>query len=296
MQQGPLPPRATLATRLALMTTLSDPPSPLPQRPTQKPRAKTMRAFPTLRTVLALMLREMATTYGRSPGGYAWAVLEPIGGIALMSMVFSIALRSPALGINFPIFYATGVVPFILFNNVASKLATSLTFSKALLAYPNVTYADALIARFFVNLMTQLMVGYVVFLGIMMIFETRTLPNMVVIVECYALVSLLAIGVGIMNCYLFAAFPAWQRAWSILTRPLFIISCIFYLFETVPQPYRDYLWWNPLVHVVGLMRRGFFPYYDAPYVSVTYVASLSCALLLVGLIFLRRYHKDLLYN
>ena len=30
--------------------------------------------FATLRTITALILREMATTYGRSPGGYVWAI------------------------------------------------------------------------------------------------------------------------------------------------------------------------------------------------------------------------------
>ena len=41
------------------------------------------RSFASLRCVIALMLREMATTYGRSPGGYLWVMLEPIAGIAL---------------------------------------------------------------------------------------------------------------------------------------------------------------------------------------------------------------------
>lgn len=273
------------------MTSLSD--LPPPQRPT---RRKTTRAFPTLRTVLALMLREMSTTYGKSPGGYLWAILEPVGGIAMMSMVFSLAFRSPALGINFPIFYATGIVPFMLFSNVASKVARSLLFSKPLLAYPNVTFADALIARFIINVLTQLMVGYVVFVGIMMVFETRTIPNLAIIMQCFAYVSLLGVGVGTMNCFLFNAFPAWQLAWSILTRPLFIISCIFFLFETVPQPYRDYLWYNPLVHIVGMMRSGFYPSYDAAYVSVLYVSGLSGGLMVVGLLFLRRYHKDFLFK
>ncbi len=275
------------------MTVQSD---PAPPQTPQKPRSKTLRAFPTLRTVLALMLREMSTTYGRSPGGYFWAILEPVGGIALMSMVFAIAFHAPALGINFPMFYATGIVPFLLFNNLTSKQAQSLTFSKALLAYPNVTFADALLARFLLNLITQLMVGYIIFIGLLTLFETRTRPDLVTIIQCYLMVATLAIGVGTMNCYLFNAFPSWQQAWSILTRPLFIVSCIFFLFETVPQPFRDYLWWNPLVHVVGLMRRGFYPSYDASYVSFVYVLALGGGLFLTGLVFLRRYHKDILYN
>ena len=36
------------------------------------------------RTVVALMLREMATTYGRSAGGYAWAILDPVLGVTLL--------------------------------------------------------------------------------------------------------------------------------------------------------------------------------------------------------------------
>ncbi|MCX7288621.1 MAG: hypothetical protein NTW20_13985 [Rhodobacterales bacterium] len=78
-----------------------------PQRPAQG-----ARGFRTSRSVVALMLREMSTTYGRSPGGYLWVILEPVGGIALLSLVLTFGLRvkSPGLGINFPLFYATGVL------------------------------------------------------------------------------------------------------------------------------------------------------------------------------------------
>jgi capsular polysaccharide transport system permease protein len=34
-----------------------------------------------MRTIVALIMREMATSYGRSPGGYIWAIAEPVAGI-----------------------------------------------------------------------------------------------------------------------------------------------------------------------------------------------------------------------
>ena len=37
--------------------------------------------FRMVRTVIALMLREMSTTYGRTPGGYVWALMQPLGSI-----------------------------------------------------------------------------------------------------------------------------------------------------------------------------------------------------------------------
>ena len=103
------------------------------------------RRFASIRTIFALMLREMITTYGRSPGGYLWAVLEPAAGIALLSLVFSVGFRSPALGVSFAMFYATGMVPFVFFNDINLKVSRALLFSKPLMAYPTVTFVDAIL-------------------------------------------------------------------------------------------------------------------------------------------------------
>lgn len=264
--------------------------------PARLPATRSVRGrrFASLRTITALVLREMVTTYGRSPGGYLWAVLEPVAGIALLTLIFSTSFRSPALGTNFPIFYATGMVPFLMYSDVSSKVALSLLFSKPLLAYPAVTYLDALIARFLVNMLTQLLVAYITLGGILLVFDTRLLPDYPTIVAAFGLTTLLALGIGTMNCYLFSRFPVWQRTWSIIMRPMFIISCIFFLFESIPQPYRDILWYNPLVHIVGLMRRGFYASYDASYVSILYLLGLSLGLFMAGLLLLRRHHRYLL--
>ena len=258
-------------------------------------RAKTRsRRFATVRAVLALMLREMATTYGRSPGGYLWAVLEPVGGIAILTLIFSFGFNAPSLGTNFPIFYATGVLPFMIFNSVCNRVSTALLFSKSLLAYPAVTFVDALIARFIVNTVTQAMVAYVVFGGILLIYETRTLPDPVLIAQSLGLTAALALGVGTLNAYLIARFAVWQVVWSILTRPLFLISGIFFLFNAMPHPMRDVVWYNPLIHLIGIMRAGFYPTYNADYTSTAYVLLVSLVTFAVGLLLLRRSHRDLL--
>lgn len=259
-----------------------------------QPANRARRRFATGRAVLALMLREMATTYGKSPGGYLWAVLEPVAGIAILTMIFSLGFNAPALGNNFPIFYATGILPFMMFNSVCNRVSTSLLFSKALLAYPSVTFLDALFARFAVNTVTQVMVGYLVFCGILMTYETRTLPDVALIAQSLALTAALALGIGTLNAYLIARFAVWQVIWSILTRPLFLISGIFFLFHAIPQPAQDFIWFNPLIHVVGVMRAGFYPTYDASYVSHGYVLAVALLCFVAGLLLLRRAHRDLL--
>jgi capsular polysaccharide transport system permease protein len=249
--------------------------------------------FATLRTISALMLREMASTYGRRPGGYIWAILEPVGGIAAITLMFSMFLRTPPLGTNFAIFYATGLLPFLMFVNINSKLTTALSFSKQLLAYPRVTIADALLARLFLNALTQVAVCVVTLGGILAIYDTGTRFMMENIVLGIALTVGLGAGWGIMNCLLVSVVPAWQGIWSILTRPLLLLSGVIYLFQTIPQPFRDWLWFNPLIHIVGLMRAGFYPNYDASYVSVHYVALISLIPGVIGFLFLRRYYRNL---
>lgn len=223
-----------------------------------------------------------------------WAILEPAAGIALLTIIFAAAFHSPPIGISFAMFYATGMVPFMMFNDVQGKIATALMYSKQLLAYPTVTYLDAIIARFLLNFATQTLVAYVIFAGSYLLFETRVSIDLPTIILAHTAMAALALGFGIFNSYMFTRFPLYQRGWSIVMKPMFILSCIFFLFETIPQPYNTYLWFNPLIHPIGLMRSGFYATYDAGYVSLLYVFGLSLGLTALGLLFLRRHYRDLL--
>ena len=215
-------------------------------------------------------------------------------GIALLTFVISFGFRAPALGSEFPPFYASGMVPFLFYNDLSNKIAASLGFSKQLLAYPSVTYMDAIFGRMLVNVFSQLLAAYVVFSGIVLLYDTQGTIDLLRIIESFCMVIALSFGVGVLNCFLRLRFPVWVTIWGILNRPMFLISCIFFLFETVPQPYQDFLWYNPLIHVVGEMRAGFYSNYDAPYVSQLYVYGLSLSLAVIGLVLLRRFHRELL--
>ena len=46
-----------------------------PVLPALAPVRGSPRRFATARTIMALILREMSTRYGRTPGGYLWTVV-----------------------------------------------------------------------------------------------------------------------------------------------------------------------------------------------------------------------------
>ena len=250
----------------------------------------------TLRSVAALVLREMATTYGRSPGGYLWAVLEPIAAIALLSFAISLAFRAPTLGTSFPLFYATAYLPYMLFHDTASKTAQAIRFSRPLLNFHAVTWVDAILARFALNTFTHLVVGTLVIGGMLILQDTRAAPDMGPILSAVGMAACLALGIGTLNAFLFLAFPAWERIWTIVTRPLFIISGVFFLFEDLPADLARFLWFNPLFHVTGRMRSGFYATYDAGYVSVTYALALGMGTFLLGLMLLARHGDGMIHE
>jgi len=261
---------------------------PLP--PLQR-RATRCRVF---RSVGALVLREMTTTYGRSPGGYVWAILEPVGGIAVMSIVFSLVLRSPPLGTSFVLFYALGILTFGLYGSIMGVTSAAIQYSRALLAYPAVTFMDALIARILLNLLTHLIVMVIVLGAIILYYELNVMIDWDAVMLAIGMVVTMGIGVGSVNCFLNNRFPVWKMVWGIITKPLFLISGVLFIPENVPAAARHILMYNPLIHATSEIRKGFYPTYDAIHVVPFYPYAVALVLTLFGFLLLLRYHKEII--
>ena len=248
----------------------------------------------SLRSIAALMLREMSSRYGQSVGGYIWAVLEPLGTIAILAIGFSLIIHNPPLGTSFILFYATGFLPFLLFQNVQLTVSRALIFSKPLLAYPALRWIDAILARFILNFLTSLLVTYILLVGILAVTKTTSPLVPGPILGALALAGILGLGIGVLNCFMMGMLPVWAQIWSIITRPLFLASGILVLPEDLPAWAQDILWFNPLIHVTALMRQGFYPMYQPPYVTISYTLFAGLFPLALGLLVLRKTHRDIL--
>jgi len=262
------------------------------------PATPSLRApkFLTLRAITALMLREMVSTYGRSPGGYFWAVAQPIGAITVLAIAFSFLFRSPSLGTSFILFYSTGYLPFDLYNQLQGKISTALLYSRAMLAYPRVTWLDVFLARFVLNTMTLLAVFCIVITFILLIENTHTIITVTPILLGLSMAAALGFGVGLMNCLLGGLFPVWTILWRIAMRPMFMASGVLFVFEDMPRFLQQLLWWNPVFHVTGLVRKGFYSTYNGSYISLQYGFGVALVLTAVGLLFLRSKYQRVLEN
>lgn len=269
------------------------PPALVPRNVPQNPQ----RPFPlraSLRAISALMLRDMASKYGRTPGGYVWVIAEPLGMIVVLSFAFSLIAKTPPIGSSFLLFYATGVLPFGYYGELQNAMLRMLKQSRNLLTYPVVSWIDAVIARLILSTLTQLLVSYLVMTGIFLFIDVHAVIDVGALATSYLMAACIGVGVGLVNCVFAAFVPIWGTLWGIATRPMFLASGIIFLYNDMPQLAQDILWWNPLIHVTGLGRAAFFPTYDVTYVSHTFVFGTGIGLTALGLLLVKRFHKRIL--
>lgn len=253
------------------------------------------RRHTTSRAIAALTLREMSTAYSRSPGGALWLLLEPVAAIALLSVLFSLILRAPSLGDNFPLFYATGFLPFALYTRGSMRIGMILSAARGVLQFPVITMFDAILARLIVAVITSILTMCLLIGGIHIFFGLTLNLDPLKAFNAVAMAAALAGGVGTLNAYLFRAFPVWQQIWSIANRPMFIISGIIFIYEDLPvSEMREWLLWNPVFHVTGMMRAALYPTYDPAWIQPAFVYGIAAGCAVLGLILLNRNHDDLL--
>lgn len=250
--------------------------------------------FAPARTIVALMLREMGATYGRNPGGYLWAFIEPLGMILVMALAFSFFVRTPPIGTSFILFFATGFLPFGLYLTMAGATQSALRYSRQLLAYPRVTWMDAVLARFLLNALTELAVIVTVWVGILLLVDTHATIDVLPLINSLVLAMLGGLGIGLINALLGGIFPIWLIFWGIMNRPLLFASGVLILYDGLPPVAQNILWWNPLMHVTSLARAGFYATYDAAFVSLTYCYGVALVLITIGLICMRAWYKVVL--
>ncbi len=237
-----------------------------------------------LRVIRALILRETKARYGEHKIGFLWALIEP----ALMVTVFVAffaAMNAPTVS-NMPIvpFMITGIVPFTMFRDSMGQMQGALASNRNLLGFPQVTTFDVILARGLLEGATLLCV-FALMLGIAHVlgFEIRCEDPLGVLVVC-ALLTMIGMGMGFLLASVSPILPSMRQVGTVaFGRPLFLTSGLFYTADSLPMPFREYLLWNPLLHLLELQRDRFFHEFETPHGSWIYAVSWSVGLFAVGL-------------
>ncbi len=223
------------------------------------------------RVLLALMLREARTRYGRQRAGYLWALIEPILHIAGFYVIFQYTLRVIPLGHSLPIFLATGLATYLGFSHVMNRTQGGFGSNEALLAYPLVSVMDVFLARALLEFATWILVTLII-LGGLIATGLDPLPrSMLMMLSAMILLFGIGFGVGVTIGILSQFFPSIDNLISIPMRLLYFTSGVFFLPDMLPPGIRDALAWNPVLQGITLFRMGYYANYDSHMLDLEYL-------------------------
>jgi len=236
------------------------------------------------RVILALMLREARTRYGRTKAGYLWALVEPCLHIGVFSLIYSSRLVIIPLGQSIVVFLATGFAVFLGFRNVMMRTMGGYGSNEALLSFPVVKVLDVFLGRAFLELATWVTITLLIFGSLIIAGLARFPYDILKMLGAIAALFTLAFGAGLFTGILSEFWASFRNILSMPLRLLYFISAVFYLPDSMPPTVREILAWNPVMHAITLFREGYYEGYQSHLLSVNYLAAWSVGAVFCGLV------------
>lgn len=238
-----------------------------------------------LRVIHALILRETKTRYGQHKLGFLWAILEPVIMVALFVAIFANMRNDNPGGMPLVPFMLAGIVPFAFFKDPMNQLQTAITHNKTLFAFPQVTTFDVILARGILEVLIICGVfGSMLFVAHLAGFDINIQRPLTVFAAC-GLLAMLGIGAGFLFASITPIVPSLRQLTSaFMGRPLFLSSGLFFTAESIPAEIRHWLLYNPIMHMLELLRGGFFYEFETAYGSWSYATTWSICTLALGLL------------
>lgn len=227
-------------------------------------------------TVYALMVRELKTRFGAKRLGYFWAVAEPVAQASIMAAIWSLMGRNSLSGIPVALFMISGIVPFKFFAKLLPQLTSSVQSNKALFTYRQVSVLDPLVTRLIIEVVTYIVVFCIILAAMAWLGYDIGMQDFLFFVFINLLLIMLGLGLGLMLCVSMAYWEDTAKILSVVMMPMFIISGIFFTATMIPAQYLYLFDWNPVFHVIELIRQSMFVSYTSPVGDWQFVA--FCAL------------------
>ena len=212
-----------------------------------------------------LVRRDVKTKYRRSFLGIMWSVLNPLGMMIIMSIVFSHVFRANIE--NFPVYLMCGQVIFNFFNEAST------------------------VCSCFVNLLTS----FIALLIVIVATGTPLTWTVILLVFPVLYVFLFSLGMGLLLSALVVTFRDLQHLYGVLITAWMYLTPIFYPIEMLPGWVRTIVSCNPLTCIVQMLREVIM-YGQIPDIRLQIMCILPCAVVMIlGLwVFYRQQDKFIL--
>jgi capsular polysaccharide transport system permease protein len=221
------------------------------------------------RVLVALMIRQLMTKYGRNNIGFLWIVLEPMilctGVLVLRSLIQS----AEENGVSLIAMLVTGYLPLTLWRHLSNAGVMALRRSGNLLYHRDISLFDCCFATLLNELGGTTFAAVIVYYALYSLNLIQPFHDIGVALCGWLLMALISFAVMMVFAVLTEYWEASERfiqPFQYLTLPL---CGFFFLVNWLPSYVQDLAWYVPTVHCYEMIRDGLFgpavPTYYAPW-------------------------------
>ena len=238
-----------------------------------------------------LMWRDLKVRYKQTALGAAWAVLQPLLTMLLLTVVFGQLAGLPSEGVPYPLLVYCALVPWTYFSNALANSSGSLADHGRLITkvyFPRLLLPAAPVAAGLLDLGINLLV-----LAGLMTYYGVTPPRTVLLVPLFALLATAtALGAALWLSALNARYRDVKHLTPFLLQVWLFASPVGYSSTLVPERWQALYGINPMAGVVDGFRWALLGTAPAPGGTLA-LSILAAALLLVGgLFWFRRMERN----
>lgn len=206
--------------------------------------------------LVQLVRRDILTRYKRSILGVAWTMLNPLGIMIIMTIVFSQAF---ARGLpSYPAYVLSGLMAWNFFAQTTNAATVNLVWGGSLLKriyVPKTVFALSSVGTGLVNLVLSLVPLVIVMLitGVKLNWTVILLPIPILFLTLFAL------GVGLMVSALAIYFADVAEMYKIILTAWMYLSPVIYTPEILPEQYAIWIIrLNPMYRLLTLFRKPIY--------------------------------------
>ena len=260
-------------------------------RPTGGVRALQLRELWEYRElILFLALRDFKAKYKQAVFGVGWAVIQPVAGVLVFTIVFRHLAGVPSDGIPYVVFALLGFTVWSYFAASLGAASTSLVTNAALVTKVYFPRIAAPVAALIPGLV-QLALGLALVVLLMAYYGIAPGPKAALFPAVVLGAIVTALGTGLLFAALNVKYRDVGNVLGLLMQLWLLASPVAYPSSLVPDDWRWVYALNPMVGVLDAARWALV---DTPAPGVDVLASGATALVLLalGLVYFQRTERQ----
>ena len=248
----------------------------------------------TLSVWKALFLREAITRLSNGRAAWLWLMIEPIIVIIFHLYWYSVLHVGTMYGMDISIWFMLGFSAYFLFNRVGSQCMNAVNANQTLFAYQVVKPVDTVIVRAALESFLMTVTIGLLCLTIKILGLPIYLADPLLAITAWVGLGLLGLGYGLIFSVINELVPEIEKILRFIMLPLYFISGVLIPIISIPEPYYDWLMFNPIIHGVEYLRLAFGNGYIAPQnLSLNYLYGFSLSSIFLGLMLHRKFAAKL---